>query len=302
VIGVAASDKNDDKRDFSNFGSACTDLAAPGEDIFSTSYQDISRPEFSDFYSGGWAGTSLAAPMVAGAASLLKAFQSSLSPAQILTILQLSVDPLRLSNTAFTGKFGAGRLNIARALEIAPSFSSSTAPATPETPATLSLPSTSLSPVTGQSETVSAVTPGEYIRSPSFSTVYFVTTEGTRRPFLDVTTFRTHATFDQVKVVTDATLPLLTLGAPMLPKPGVVLVKIQSDPSTYWVGEPAGDGKPILRLIPSESEAIRLFGALWADYVVDVPVTAWRWYAAGPDVGSQEILPTDGLKTRDSLN
>ncbi len=120
VLGVAATDSKDKKASFSNFGSRCTDLSAPGVDIFGTVFQDFFDERFSSLYGGPWQGTSLAAPMVAGAAALLKSVYPTLTPEQTRIALQLSVDPLK--DTADINKqMGAGRINIARALELLPS-------------------------------------------------------------------------------------------------------------------------------------------------------------------------------------
>ena len=122
ILGVAATTIDDEKADFSNYGSTCTDISAPGEDIFSSVYQDDNVPELSEgFYQEGWSGTSMAVPMVAGAAALLRATYPSLTPKEIKTILRLSADPVIATGKA-TGKMGAGRLNIANALVLAPSF------------------------------------------------------------------------------------------------------------------------------------------------------------------------------------
>ena len=114
VIGVAATDKDDRKASFSNYGAACTDLAAPGTDLIGAMAEGA--------YGGLWSGTSLAAPMVSGAAALLKAVYPSLTAEQTKTILQLSVEPVQLNEDGSSVPTGAGRLNAAQALEIARSF------------------------------------------------------------------------------------------------------------------------------------------------------------------------------------
>lgn len=122
ILGVAATDVDDVKADFSNYGAQCTDISAPGENIFSAVYQDDDWLEVSDgFYQDSWSGTSMASPMVAGAAALLKSAYHSLTPSDIKSILRLSVDPVTATGDA-EGKMGSGRLNIATALALAPSF------------------------------------------------------------------------------------------------------------------------------------------------------------------------------------
>lgn len=122
VIGVAAVDDADKKAAFSNYGATCTDLSAPGTFVFNLSYHDDATEDFKLPYRGGWNGTSIAAPMVAGAAALLRSQDPLLSPAQIQTILKLSADPSQERGTPATGKIGTGRLNVARALELSNSF------------------------------------------------------------------------------------------------------------------------------------------------------------------------------------
>ncbi|MBI2485305.1 S8 family serine peptidase [Candidatus Uhrbacteria bacterium] len=122
VIGVAASTRTDEKADFSNYGKRCTDIAAPGLEMFGPIYQNDLNQFFRDYYRGNWQGTSTAAPVVTGAVALLLSRFPSLTPEEVKIVLQLSVDPLRTAGTPHAAKVGAGRLNIARAFEIAPHF------------------------------------------------------------------------------------------------------------------------------------------------------------------------------------
>ncbi|MFC1788021.1 hypothetical protein ACFLZY_02270, partial [Patescibacteria group bacterium] len=57
-----------------------------------------------------------------GAAALIRANHPTLGPKEIRTIMQLSVDAMTETGTSAVGKLGAGRLNLARAMEIAPGF------------------------------------------------------------------------------------------------------------------------------------------------------------------------------------
>lgn len=122
VIGVAATDQSDAKASFSNYGSNCTDVSAPGVDMFSTAYQNRRVGGYAEAYEGGWNGTSVSAPVVSGAIALLKSAYPSFGPSVIRTVLQLSADPIKDRSVA-AGALGTGRLNVARMLEIAPAFS-----------------------------------------------------------------------------------------------------------------------------------------------------------------------------------
>jgi subtilisin family serine protease len=155
VLGVAATDENDERATFSNYGKTCTDISAPGNSIFSTVYQDDDWESFSNaYYQSGWAGTSMAAPMVAGAAALLKSYHSSLTPDDIKTILRLAVDPVTATGDA-AGKMGAGRLNIATAINLSDSFADLSAEKKPiKISSTTSSYSVAVAPETGGPPTV----------------------------------------------------------------------------------------------------------------------------------------------------
>lgn len=82
-IAVAATDQNDAKADFSNYGN-WVDIAAPGVDIIST-FPNHSN-YFGDIYNYAyWGGTSMATPHVAGVAALVWATEHGASNASVRT-------------------------------------------------------------------------------------------------------------------------------------------------------------------------------------------------------------------------
>lgn len=105
IIAVAASTDRDARASFSNYGATTVDLAAPGDDIYST------------IRGGGYAsfnGTSMATPHVAGAAALLLSVDPSLSVAELKSRIMTTVDVLpSFVNTTVS----RGRLNVARLIQ-----------------------------------------------------------------------------------------------------------------------------------------------------------------------------------------
>lgn len=105
IISVLASDENDGKAGFSNYGAVTTDVAAPGVGIVSLAltngYRELS-------------GTSMASPHVAGVAAALFGLNPSLTVAQCKAVL-LHQDSLDQAEFLQTSTFG-GRLNMAKAL------------------------------------------------------------------------------------------------------------------------------------------------------------------------------------------
>lgn len=148
-------------------------------------------------------------------------------------------------------------------------------------------------------ELVRTVATGSYIKSPSFSTVYYVTEQYTRRPFPNGTIFFTYEnSFDIVIEVSDEELKTLPLATPMLPKPGTVLVKMADDPKTYELDENSR-----LRLLDSEAVAVNRYGENWAAYIIDIEPTLFiHFLSEGAALPPSETLPNkDNLKTRDWL-
>ncbi len=107
ILNVAATDSLDRKAAFSNY--ACTvDLSAPGAAIYST-------------WPGGYLysnGTSMAAPIVAGAAAIARTQFPSYTALQILEQLKVTTDSIYQNNSLYIGYLGTGRLNMFKSLTV----------------------------------------------------------------------------------------------------------------------------------------------------------------------------------------
>ena len=120
VLGVAATDENDKKSIFSNFGANCVDLVAPGTNMYGTQLYHPGRG-FNALFGDGWSGSSMAAPLVSGASALIKALNPAYQAQEIRSILLRAADSVDPANPTLNGKLGKGRLNVRRALELAAS-------------------------------------------------------------------------------------------------------------------------------------------------------------------------------------
>jgi subtilisin family serine protease len=104
VVSVAATNNNDAKASFSNFGPA-VDLAAPGVSITSTYVNDTYR---------AMSGTSMATPHVVGLAALIRSYHPGYTVDEVETALELNA--LDLGVEGRDDIFGYGRIQAAEAL------------------------------------------------------------------------------------------------------------------------------------------------------------------------------------------
>lgn len=109
VIGVSATDQNDERWPLSNFGDYI-DVAAPGVTIYNT-FNDLNN-----YYNGYafYSGTSMASPHVAGLAGLLLSQDQSRTPAQITALITSTAKDL--GAPGWDPYFGYGRVDADKAL------------------------------------------------------------------------------------------------------------------------------------------------------------------------------------------
>jgi subtilisin family serine protease len=114
VIEVSATDRKDKFASFSNFGQQIS-VAAPGDKILSTlpTYNTEVTSQVGRKY-GLLSGTSMASPIVAGIAALLKSKDKSLSPSEIKKIIESS--SIDLGKKGYDPYFGYGRVSAYNAL------------------------------------------------------------------------------------------------------------------------------------------------------------------------------------------
>lgn len=116
IVSVAATNRQDDIASFSQYGPLSADVAAPGLQIVTTANP---TPDDPDRVAGppGVAGTSFASPYTAGIAALLKMAFPAAGFAELKARLVEGAEAGAGNARRMTG---AGRVNAARSLELAP--------------------------------------------------------------------------------------------------------------------------------------------------------------------------------------
>ena len=102
AFNVAATTTSDTKADFSDYGEPI-DISAPGVGIFA--------PVIAGNAWGSAQGTSMASPIVAGIAGLVKAIHPELTPATLRQRIENTADYIDDLNPGYEGLLGTGRIN-----------------------------------------------------------------------------------------------------------------------------------------------------------------------------------------------
>ncbi|KPK68440.1 hypothetical protein AMJ82_08245 [candidate division TA06 bacterium SM23_40] len=106
VLSVAATNQQDVKAGFSNYG-AWVDVSAPGVGIMST------------FFNDGYAdlqGTSMSAPFVTGLAGLIRSQSPGLAVDEVIARIKDTAEDIDSLNPGYEGMLGTGRINAYQAL------------------------------------------------------------------------------------------------------------------------------------------------------------------------------------------
>jgi M6 family metalloprotease-like protein len=112
--------------------------------------------------------------------------------------------------------------------------------------------------------------------------VYYVTDEGTRLAFPnEATYFSWYPDWGGVKIVSDEEIAKYPLSGLATVRPGVRLVKVQSDPKVYAVARGG-----VLRWLSTEAIAAMIFGTDWNKLVIDIPDSFFVSYSTGTDINA----------------
>lgn len=143
------------------------------------------------------------------------------------------------------------------------------------------------------------VQPGDLVKGQSLSAVYFYGADGYRYVFPnDKTYFTWYSDFSNIKTISDSDLTKLQIGGNVTNRPGLKMVKIQSDPKTYAV-ERGG----VLRHVTSEALAIELYGSNWNQQIDDIPDGFFGNYTIGSPInGSADFNPELARNSNPSIN
>lgn len=116
VLGVGASDRVNNKASFSNYGSRCVEISAPGVEMISTLFYDPNSVDYKELYGGPWFGTSFSAPIVSGAAAYVRSINKNIDVKELMRLLKNTGDNFIVTDESFSNQLGS-RLNLQKLIQ-----------------------------------------------------------------------------------------------------------------------------------------------------------------------------------------
>jgi hypothetical protein len=124
-----------------------------------------------------------------------------------------------------------------------------------------------------------AAVSGDLVKG-SLPAVYYVGSDGKRYVFTnDKAYFTWYTDFSAVKKISDTDLAAIMIGGNVTYKPGVRMVKIQSDPKVYAVGHGG-----VLHWVSTEAAAAALYGSNWNTKIDDISDAFFVNYTVGSQI------------------
>lgn len=122
---------------------------------------------------------------------------------------------------------------------------------------------------------------GDLIKA-STPAVYYYGFDGKRYVFPNEKTYKTwYSDFSAVETITDDELAAIPIAGNVTYRPGMKMIKIQTDPKVYAVAKGG-----VLRWIKTEAMAIAIYGANWNKEIDDVPDAFFTNYTVGAEINS----------------
>ncbi len=146
---------------------------------------------------------------------------------------------------------------------------------------------------------LSSLAPGDLIRGETRNAVYYYGADGFRYVFgNDKVYFTWYDNFDSVKWLTDANLGTIQIGGNATYRPGSRMIKINSDPKTYAVGQGG-----TLHWVNSEAVAVGMYGSTWNRQIDDVADSFFSNYQIGSDVtDASQFIPASVKASVPNIN
>lgn len=130
---------------------------------------------------------------------------------------------------------------------------------------------------------------GSVVKLADGDTLYYVAADGKRYVYPNVNIYNSWFTnFNDVVTISAEALAAIPLGGSIQYRPGIILIKVQTDPKVYAVSQ-----NGTLRWVKTESLARQLYGDDWANLVDDLQASFFASYHIGDDIDKNSDYDAD---------